>query len=118
MGYDYCDSFRFPFDFELNGIPFGSKLKGKLSPRSYPIQCERNWKYSFRSVGAGMSAIHKLNVSQTCMQTISRNILQILDKINYSMQYVCRMRCQNYTIFLGGNLCSPDLWLMSNNCFS
>ena len=30
--------------------PFGSKLKGKLSPLSYPIQCERNWKYSFLSI--------------------------------------------------------------------
>ena len=29
---------------------FGSRLKGKLSPRSYPIQCERKWKYSFLSV--------------------------------------------------------------------
>ena len=29
MGYDPGDNF--PFDFELNGIPFGSKSKGKLS---------------------------------------------------------------------------------------
>ena len=35
MGYDCGDSF--PFDFEANGIPFGSKSKGELSPRSYPI---------------------------------------------------------------------------------
>ena len=48
MGYDRGDSF--PFDFELNGIPFGSNLKGKLSPRSYPIQCGRKWKYSFLNV--------------------------------------------------------------------
>ena len=48
MGYDRGDSF--PFDFESNGIQFGSKSKGKLSPRSYPIQCERKWKYSFLSV--------------------------------------------------------------------
>ena len=48
MGYDRGDSF--PFDIEPNGIPFGSKSKGKLSPRSYPIQCERKWKYSFLSV--------------------------------------------------------------------
>ena len=45
MGYD-----SFPFDFEPNGIPFGSKLNGKLSPRSYPIQYDRKWKYSFLSV--------------------------------------------------------------------
>ena len=48
MGYDRGDSL--PFNFEPNGIPFGSKSKGKLSPRSYPIQCERKWKYSFLSV--------------------------------------------------------------------
>ena len=48
MGYDRGDSF--PFDFESNEIPFGSKSKGKLSPRSYSIQCERKWKYSFLSV--------------------------------------------------------------------
>jgi len=46
MGYHRGDSF--PFDFELNGISFCSKSKGKLSPRSYPIQCERKRKYSFR----------------------------------------------------------------------
>ena len=45
MGYDRGDSF--PFDFQPNGIPFGSKSKGKLSPRSYPIHCERKWKHSF-----------------------------------------------------------------------
>ena len=39
MGYDRDDSF--PFDFERNGIPFGSKSKEKLSALSYPIQCER-----------------------------------------------------------------------------
>ena len=42
MGYDCGDSF--PSDFEPNEIPFGSRSKGKLSPRSYPIQFERNWK--------------------------------------------------------------------------
>ena len=36
MGYDRGDSF--PLDFEPNGFTFGSKLKGKLSPQSYPIQ--------------------------------------------------------------------------------
>ena len=46
MENDRGDSF--PSDFEPNGIPFGSKSKGKLSPRSYPIQFER--KYSFLSM--------------------------------------------------------------------
>ena len=49
MGYDRRDSFS--LDFEPNGFPFKSKLKGKLSLRSYPIQYERKWKYSFLSVG-------------------------------------------------------------------
>ena len=35
MGYDRGDSF--PFDFEQNEFSFGSKSKGKLSPRSYSI---------------------------------------------------------------------------------
>ena len=47
MGYDRGDSF--PFDFEPNRISSGSKSKGKLSLRSYLIQCERRWKYSFLS---------------------------------------------------------------------
>jgi len=48
MGNDRGDSFS--FDFEPNGIPFGLKSKGKLSPWLYPIQFERKWKYSFLSV--------------------------------------------------------------------
>ena len=48
MGYDRGDSFI--FDFEPNGIPFGSKSTGKLSPWSYPIQFERKGKYSFLRV--------------------------------------------------------------------
>ena len=51
MGYDRSESF--PFDFEPNGVPFGSKLKGKL-PRSYPIQYERKWKYSSVSARSEM----------------------------------------------------------------
>ena len=45
MGYDHGDSF--PFDFESNEIPFSSKSKGKLSPRSYPIQFEREMDIQF-----------------------------------------------------------------------
>ena len=48
MGYDRDDSFL--FDFEPNGVPFGSNSKGKLSLRSYPIQCEMKRKYTFLSV--------------------------------------------------------------------
>ena len=64
MGYDRGNSFL--FDFKPNGNPFGSKSKGKLSPRSYPIQCERKWKYSFISVGLSIqedSYIANKNVS-------------------------------------------------------
>ena len=62
MGYDPGESF--PFDFEPNGISFGSKSKGKLSPRSYPIQCERKWKYSFVSVIVMRQALKRLNVNR------------------------------------------------------
>ena len=53
MGYDRGDSFS--FDFEPNGNLFGSKSKGKPLQRSYPIQCERKWKYSFLSVARFVS---------------------------------------------------------------
>jgi len=56
MGYDRGVSF--PFDVEPNWIPFGSKSKGKLSPRSYPIQFE--WKYSFLSAGHSRGPISQL----------------------------------------------------------
>ena len=45
MVYDRGDTF--PVDFEPNRNPFGLKSKGKLSPRSYPIQFERKWITSF-----------------------------------------------------------------------
>ena len=70
MGYDHGDSF--PFDFEPNGIPFGSK--GKLSPGSYPIQSERNWKYSFFSDAApfiGRSGIK--NIPSVLVYGVPRN---------------------------------------------
>ena len=47
MGYDRGNSF--PFDFEPNENPFGSKSKEKLSPRSYPIQFDRKSNTSFLS---------------------------------------------------------------------
>ena len=40
MGSDRGDSF--PFDFEPNGDPFGSKSKRKLSPRWWPTDGEAN----------------------------------------------------------------------------
>ena len=67
MRYDRGDSF--PFDFEPNGSPFGSKSKRKLLPRSYPIQFERKWKYSFLSA-VSYSYMHDL------MYSIFRDILR------------------------------------------
>ena len=57
MGYDH--GYSYPFDFESNGIPFSSKSKGKLSPRSHPIQYKRNWKYSFLSVAVNKFRLRK-----------------------------------------------------------
>ena len=48
--WDYSRGDSFPFDFEPNGNPFGSKSERKLSSRSHPIQYERKRKYSFLSV--------------------------------------------------------------------
>ena len=62
MGYDRGDSI--PFNFEPDGNPSASKSKGKLSPRSYPIQVERKWKYSFVSVHAQMELFKLVDVSK------------------------------------------------------
>ena len=40
MGYDRDDSF--PFDFEPNRVPFGSKSKEKLSPDHIPFNLKGN----------------------------------------------------------------------------
>ena len=40
MGYDGGDSF--PFDFEPNGFPFGSKLKGKCRHDHIPFNLKGN----------------------------------------------------------------------------
>ena len=40
---------QFLFDFEPNGIQFGTKSKGRLSPQPYLIRFQRKWKYSFLS---------------------------------------------------------------------
>ena len=62
MGYDLGDSF--PFHFEPNRFPFGSKSKGKLSPRSHLIQFERKWKYSFLSVQRDTATVRETAVSR------------------------------------------------------
>ena len=63
MGYAHGDSF--PSDFEPNGVPFGSKSKGKLSPGSYPIQYEWKWKYSF------LTASEKKITSGSCLEYLA-----------------------------------------------
>ena len=59
MVYDRGDSF--PLDFEPNRIPFGSKSKGKMSPRKDPIQFERKWNTSFLSVSAILERVRNRN---------------------------------------------------------
>ena len=66
MEYDRGDSF--PFDFEPIEIPFGSKSKGKLSSRSYPIQCETKWKHSFLSVTSRRATGITLRISHQMFQ--------------------------------------------------
>ena len=77
MGYDHDDSFT--FDSEPNGIPFGSKSKGKLSPRSYPIQFERKWKYSFLSAWYSLVSMNSSQAREfsfvTCLDFISEKML-------------------------------------------
>ena len=56
MGYDRGYSFHFDFLNQME-IHLVQKSKGKLSPRSYPIQYERKWKYSFVSAAARLIAV-------------------------------------------------------------
>ena len=68
MGYDRADSF--PFNFEPNGIPFGSKSKCKLLARSYPIEFERKWKFSFLSVSLIRIVFPLLNILTKLLKPI------------------------------------------------
>ena len=65
-GYDRGDSFL--LDFEPNEISFGSKSKGKLSPRAYPMemeiefsQCIRGGKRHISSSRSTPQKIYKVN---------------------------------------------------------
>ena len=83
MGYDRGDSF--PFDFEPNGTPSGSKSKGKLSLRLYPIQCERNWKCSFLGVGLDQICLTRTSfllryLCGTLARFLSDVFIQIVNK--------------------------------------
>ena len=77
MEYDRGNSF--PFDFESNRNPFGPKSKGKQSPRSYPIQYERKWNYSFLSL-TSESGLQKSVKSFAYMRShISKSITYKID---------------------------------------
>ena len=70
MGYDRGDGF--PFDFEPNGFPFGSKSKGKPSSQPYPIRFER--KYSFLSANR-MDSGHGIEIVKFVRQIICTNMI-------------------------------------------
>ena len=82
MGYDRGDSF--PSDFEPNGIQFGSKSKGKLSPRSYPIQCERKLKHCFLSA-MSKSSVESFDIIRPRYLKLSTHIMYTLFNI-YSIK--------------------------------
>ena len=88
MGYDRGDSF--PFDFEPNGTPFGSKSKGKLSPRSYPIQCDRKWKYSFFSVRDADSKYLLCRTERTVSMLLTREEIHCFKCSIQHINLVCR----------------------------
>ena len=86
MGYDRGDSF--PFEFEPNGIIFGLKSKGKLSPRSYPSQCERKWKHSFLSVNAPKHG-SLLTLFFLSITNFIYSFQMLFFHINHSATFVC-----------------------------
>ena len=103
MGYDRGESF--PFDFEPNEIPFGSKSKGKLSP--YPIQCERKCKYSFLSVVD--SRIKKLKS------------VAVLDEHDSRQRYRKLFHCVELFIkhhILANKICNKKLFCTKVNLFT
>ena len=80
MGYDRGDSF--PFDFEPNGIPFGLNSKGNLSPPSYPIHCERKWKYSFLSARQNFGVALQFKLTESRKLNLASNLKDLnLDKL-------------------------------------
>ena len=84
MGYDRGDSF--PLDFEPNEYSFSSKSKGKLSPRSYPIQFEGKWNTGFLSAHTRLGK----NVPRLSEKLAPLCIIETL--LNPSVQYYCGIR--------------------------
>ena len=68
----------FPFDFEPNGFPFGSKSKGKLSPRSYSIQCERKWNTSFLRVQLSARLVTDLHPPSPHLKALKHHNTMVL----------------------------------------
>ena len=100
MGYDHGDCF--PFAFEPNWIPFGSKSKGKLSPGSYPIQCERKWKFSFLRVCPKMPQLALL-FQMTGPCTIRELIPRTYTKNNSLLSFVPSHLAEETSTHYNGN---------------
>ena len=103
LQYTYTEKTSIPFPFKLNGIwswwqfsfwfsepnwtPFGSKSKGKLSPRSYPIQFERKWNASFLSITRfSIAVLPTIHYDQTTWRTL--RVLLIVYTVVYSEERV------------------------------
>ena len=80
MGYDRGDINS--FDFESNRILFSSKLKGILSPRSYPIQFERKWESSFLSVEWDRLNVPRRQTFRQCSRSADRRRIFISRETN------------------------------------
>ena len=65
MGYDRGDGFRTKWKFHL---------VQKLSPRSYPIHCERKWKYSFLICRRKINPIQQSHTPRFRLTSQSANI--------------------------------------------
>ena len=88
MGYDLGDSFI--FDFEPNGIQFGSRSKGKRSPGSYPIQVERKWKYSFLSVTPTITctAVQEIEFSRPNVKPLGHHSTMVSKGVRGALNWV------------------------------
>ena len=78
MEYDRGEAI-FPFDFEANGIPFGSKSKGKLSPQSYSTQF-KIWKSIFVKVRLILQSNHLKKIDfyqRVCEDKYVNNTLSV-----------------------------------------
>ena len=61
--------------------------KGKLSSRSYPIQCERNWKYSFLSVCSFWLTVITWHCKHTCHSLIWKSRFTNIEPVYLRMYW-------------------------------